>query len=82
MMSAKVDNGAGRLAIMAVARCLFRTKGYEQTTLGDICERLAIAETDFYEYFGSKDDLLEAVWSAPRPAVDTDGWLPLGEAKK
>jgi len=49
--------------IKSVARELFRTKGFEETSVVDVLERLQISEQLFYSTFSSMDDLLEAVWS-------------------
>ena len=71
-MFASVTIPTKRWAIMHVARELFTSRGYEQTTLNDICNRLALTETEFHEHFPSMDDLLEAVWAAPRPLPPCD----------
>ncbi len=52
-----------RYQIMETARQLFQSQGYEYTTLEDITGRLKIKERQILEFFRSKDDLLEAVWS-------------------
>jgi len=52
-----------RHEIVAAARALFADKGYDHTTLSDITERLKVKEQAIYEFFRSKDDLLEAVWA-------------------
>lgn len=52
-----------RRDIIAAARLLFQTKGFEKTTLKDLLEKLQISEQVFSEYFQSMDDLLEVVWS-------------------
>jgi AcrR family transcriptional regulator len=48
---------------METARFLFQEQGYDQTTLKDIADRLNQSETTIADYFASKDDLLEAIWS-------------------
>lgn len=52
-----------RRNIMETARFLFRQQGFDQTTIRDITDRLGLSETVITDYFSSKDDLLEAVWS-------------------
>lgn len=52
-----------RGAIVRTAKYLFDMKGYDNTSLDEVCEHLQIQEKVFYLFFRSKDDLLEAVWS-------------------
>lgn len=40
---------------------LFREKGYEQTTVNDIINKLNASKGGFYHYFKSKEEVLEAV---------------------
>lgn len=37
---------------------LFKEKGYEQTTIMDICKKCGITKPTFYRYINSKEDLL------------------------
>ena len=55
------DYAARRNEILDVAYQLVYTKGYEQMTIQDILEKLGISKGAFYHYFGSKQDLLEAL---------------------
>jgi AcrR family transcriptional regulator len=50
-----------RLEIVQAAYALFLTKGYDQTTMQDVMDRLGIAKGTIYHYFKSKEELLEAV---------------------
>jgi len=43
------------------AQELFREKGYYNTSVEDIVERMGVAKGLFYYYFGSKEDLVEAI---------------------
>lgn len=52
---------ARRHEIVKMARHLFQTRSYEQTTIQDVLEQLGIAKGTLYHYFASKEDLLEAV---------------------
>ena len=52
---------ARRNAILAAAQQLVFTKGYEQMSIQDILDALAISKGAFYHYFDSKADLLEAL---------------------
>ncbi|MHB8528093.1 MAG: TetR/AcrR family transcriptional regulator [Caulobacteraceae bacterium] len=48
---------ATRNALIRTARHLFGKKGYENTTLEEICERVPIHVTTFFSYFDSKEEL-------------------------
>lgn len=50
-----------RDVFMDAAERLFRTKGYEDTSIQDILDATGASRGAFYHYFGSKGDLLEAV---------------------
>lgn len=47
--------------IIRAAHALFKTKGYEDTTIQNVMATLDIAKGTIYHYFKSKEDLLEAV---------------------
>jgi AcrR family transcriptional regulator len=47
--------------IMDAAECLFETKGYEETSINDILQKIGIAKGTFYYYFKSKDEIMNAV---------------------
>jgi AcrR family transcriptional regulator len=49
-----------RRAILNVAAALFRKRGYEETRVRDIVERLRISEVTFFNYFRTKDALIKA----------------------
>ena len=49
-----------RRAILNAAAALFRKKGYEETRVRDIVERLRISEVTFFNYFPTKDALIMA----------------------
>lgn len=46
-----------RNALVSTARRLFAEKGYEATTLEEICEEVQIHVTTFFSYFESKEEL-------------------------
>jgi AcrR family transcriptional regulator len=48
-----------RRAIVDAALTLFRGRGYDQTRVRDIIDRVRISEATFYNYFPSKDALLD-----------------------
>ncbi|MCG3209855.1 MAG: hypothetical protein FOGNACKC_03482 [Anaerolineae bacterium] len=50
-----------RSEILEVAQRLFYQKGYEQTSIQDIINEIGIAKGTFYHYFGSKQELLDAI---------------------
>jgi AcrR family transcriptional regulator len=58
-MGLREEKKAGqRRAILDTALALFRKRGYEQTRVQDIIERLRISEATFFNYFATKDALL------------------------
>lgn len=50
-----------RRAILNTAAALFRKRGYEETRVRDIVERLRISEVTFFNYFPTKDALIMAL---------------------
>ncbi|MHB9860190.1 TetR/AcrR family transcriptional regulator [Streptomyces sp. YIM S03343] len=50
-----------RAEIVAAARRLFASRGYDVFTMNDVVSDLGIAKGTVYHYFKSKEDLLEAV---------------------
>lgn len=50
-----------KLEIIDTAENLFREKGYNETSVNEIINKIGIAKGTFYHYFKSKDDLLEAL---------------------
>jgi len=58
-MGLREEKKAGqRRAILDTSLALFRKRGYEQTRVQDIIERLRISEATFFNYFPTKDALL------------------------
>ncbi len=56
---------ARRAELLACAVELFRTTGFEKTTMEDIARRADVSPPTVYNYFPTKDDLLLAVfWQA------------------
>ena len=49
--------------ILEAAYFFFRKKGFEKTTILDICRRLGIKKSQFYNYFQSLDEVLEILWA-------------------
>ena len=52
---------ATRAAIVATALDLFRTQGFDRTRIQDVVDRLRISEATFFNYFPTKESVLEAV---------------------
>lgn len=77
---------ATRNALIASSRRLFIEKGYEDTTLAEICNEVQIHVTTFFAYFDSKeelalartvqhlDDLVEKLSSRPATVSVIDFW--------
>lgn len=49
--------------ILQTACFFFQKKGFEETTIPDICHRLDIKQSQFYNYFQSLDEVLEILWA-------------------
>ena len=63
-----------RQEILDAAASLFRTQGYESTSLGDIAGYVGIGRTTLYEYFADKEDILVHLVERTLPEV-VDGML-------
>ncbi|WP_073997979.1 TetR/AcrR family transcriptional regulator [Anaerococcus urinomassiliensis] len=50
-----------RSEILDMARSMFISIGYEDTSINDLIKRLGIAKGTFYHYFKSKEELLDQV---------------------
>lgn len=59
---------ARRQQIVAAARAAFAEKGFAQTSTGDIIARSGLSNGAVYTYFGSKNDIVQAVCGE---AIDT-----------
>jgi len=49
--------------IKETACVLFRSQGFENTSVTDLIAKVQIEEQTFFLYFQSMDELLEVVWS-------------------
>lgn len=49
--------------IIETARLLFKTKGFDHTSLRDITMQLNISDQMISQHFTSLDEILEVVWS-------------------
>lgn len=49
--------------ILETAYYFFQKKGFEKTTLADICKKLNINNLQFYKHFESLDEVLEILWT-------------------
>ena len=47
-----------RSAILAEANARFSAKGFENTTVEELCDAVGISKRTFFRYFGSKEDLV------------------------
>ena len=64
----KEERGS-RKRIQKAALTLFREKGYENTTINEICRAADCSPSTFYYQFGSKDKLVEN-FASPYEVVD------------
>lgn len=51
-----------RLAMVSTAAAVFASQGYEQTTMQDLAGSMGLATGALYHYFGSKEQLLMAIF--------------------
>ena len=66
-MNTKGVKSDTRSRIIASARTLFASQGYQKTTVVDISRRAGLSEAALYEYFRGKEDLLLTIpdlWAA------------------
>ena len=56
-----------RDAIFKTAQNLFITKGFENTSVEDITEKIDIAQSTFFNYFPRKEDLLAEIFKRKLP---------------
>lgn len=54
-------NSSTREHIIEAADMLFYQRGYDHTSFADIADKVKISRGNFYYYFKTKDDILEAV---------------------
>lgn len=59
----KRDNTRDR--VLAAARELFGTEGFDATTVRRIAERVGLSDAALYYHFKSKREILNAVWEVP-----------------
>ena len=50
-----------KVKILETAHLLFSDKGYDNTSVNDIINKLNISKGAFYHYFNSKDEVLDAI---------------------
>jgi AcrR family transcriptional regulator len=69
-----------RQALLEASLALFREKGYQATTVEEITQRADVAKGTFFNYFASKDALLDdlSVWHVERlrAALDVSQGAP------
>lgn len=52
-----------RQELIDISLELFRSQGYEQTMVQDICSKAGVAKGTFFYYFPAKEDVLRAIFS-------------------
>lgn len=68
----KTDAGGTRQKIISAALMIMKTKGYQGTTIRDICQKVGIAPSSFYSHFHSKSDLLRDIYAKPDRYFSTE----------
>src|SRR5207249_3794900 len=64
-----------RSRIQEVALELFTEKGYDQTSLREIAERLDVTKAALYYHFKTKEDIVASFVETGRPLAGPDGVL-------
>lgn len=60
----KLDEGQDLPSkILESARIFFKSQGFENTRIVDICRNLDISRRTFHRYFNSLDEVLEVLWT-------------------
>ena len=67
----ELDKTHRRDEIMAAAKIVFARNGFHATTISDIAKESGLAYGSIYQYFGSKEDLFQALMSAEGYALRT-----------
>ena len=49
--------------ILQTAKSLFKSNGFDQTSIEDITAQLNVDRSFFYQHFDSLDQVLEILWS-------------------
>ncbi|OZM74800.1 TetR family transcriptional regulator [Amycolatopsis antarctica] len=65
----KRDSAATREALLAAATELFTTRGFDRTSVREIAALAEVNQALVFRYFGSKEELLGAVLTAPGRAL-------------
>jgi AcrR family transcriptional regulator len=65
---------ATRAAIMETAERLFRTLGYQKTTVADIARELRMSPANIYRFFPSKSAINEAICGRTLATLDAAVW--------
>jgi len=60
----RVKTEERRLAILEIAKELFITKGFAQTSMSEIAKQVGGSKATLYNYFSSKEDIFAAVMEA------------------
>ncbi|MFW2367394.1 MAG: TetR/AcrR family transcriptional regulator [Desulforhopalus sp.] len=63
-MKVQIENESVMYNQIKEAGCtLFKSQGFDETSVADVVQKLQIREQDFFLYFKSMGELLEVVWS-------------------
>lgn len=68
-----------RQNLMQAAERLWRTKGFDETTVSDVCEEAGVAKGTFYFYFPHKEDLLLELSASTMDAVAASATIALDD---
>lgn len=66
------------MALLGAAARLFTERGFDRTSVREVAAAVGVDQALVFRYFGSKDDLLAAVLTAPGRALTAQGGDLLG----
>ncbi|MGW5054353.1 TetR family transcriptional regulator [Actinokineospora sp. NPDC004072] len=67
------DAEATRAALLAAAAGLFTERGFDRTSVREVAAAVGVDQALVFRYFGTKEDLLAAVLTAPGRALTAEG---------
>jgi TetR/AcrR family transcriptional regulator, cholesterol catabolism regulator len=68
--SSGVEGGDRRQDVLRAATSVFLRRGYHHATLGEVAAELSLTKAGLYHYFGSKQEILEAICDQAMTAVE------------
>lgn len=61
-MNCNAQSAHSYMKILSAANDCFRSQGFDETTVSDVCRLAQLSSDDFYAVFESLDDVLDVLW--------------------